>query len=316
MMIEKLLSLLGLALNHENVKDFFSSEGLKYPKKETISNRSAETSFWVENKKKGYALLFGIQPYNPNYPLIQAEKKGQFIPLLAQVNFTEMTKYELPFGLNFKSSVIDIESKLGKPNLKSSDINKIWLKEDGTESFYQWRKPVDKQDNVFITIRYNTDGNVDDINIGIKVNQPLMEFYSELRYENFASVATSTEFSVKADIFFTAWAIKNKFISHECKTSNIIDCAFDYLQSLGRGYVIDSDFSTNHPFIRKYIKNMIGNDVFFSKEAAFSFLTNPLHKNNYLGEDAQKVLAEVELTEANFNVLNAIINKRYQEFKL
>jgi hypothetical protein len=59
-MIEKLLSLLGLALNHENVKDFFSTEGLKYPKKETISNRSAETSFWVENKKRDthYCLVY------------------------------------------------------------------------------------------------------------------------------------------------------------------------------------------------------------------------------------------------------------------
>lgn len=78
-MFNTLASLAGLRIDDSRIIAFIEKYGFKYPKKPFISNRSSETSYWIENKKIGIDLLFNARNYLDNYPLIQGDKKGVFV---------------------------------------------------------------------------------------------------------------------------------------------------------------------------------------------------------------------------------------------
>jgi hypothetical protein len=79
-MFNTLVSLMGSTIDTANTIAFLEQHGFKYPRKPFVSNRSEETSYWLENKKLGIDLLFEAQPYLREYPLLQGDKKGMFVP--------------------------------------------------------------------------------------------------------------------------------------------------------------------------------------------------------------------------------------------
>jgi hypothetical protein len=321
-MINKIIPLLGKPLQSKEVKSFLASYGFKYPKKDSISNLAQEREFWIENKKAGVLLLFSVQPYNPDYRPIAGSKKGMYIPIFVRALFDGKGVFEFPFDLNFKLNFDQLKKKLGKPALKSSEISPSWLNEDGTESFYRWSKVVKK--DVLLEVEYNCeDDRIKEMSLHIETNISLLDFYDELKQENFETLTQGkNDFTVTSNLIFLKWAIKNG-LARVTKTNKKLIAeiksgkkdSIDFVKSLGRGYVIKSDFSKAGDFIRIYIQNLSDNDIHFQQDIANAFLTSKKLKDNYLDDKAQKALNQVEFSVNNYKKVENLINKRFKEFE-
>jgi hypothetical protein len=321
-MINEIISLLGKHLQSKEVKSFLAKYGFKYPKKDSISNRAQEREIWIENKKAGVSLLFRVQPYNPDYRPVVGNKKGMYIPIFVRALFNDRGAFKFPFDLNFKLSFDQLKKKLGKPTLKSSEISPTWLNEDGTESFYRWSKVV-KKDRLF-EVEYNCEhDSIKDMSLYIETNIPLLDFYDELKQENFETLTQATnDITITSNLLFLKWAIKNGLVQVSKTNKKLIaeiksgkKESIDFVKSLDRGYIIESDFSKAGDFIRMYIQNLTDYDIYFEQDIANTFLTSKKLKNNYSDDEAQKVLNQVEHNVNNYKKVEYIINKRFAEFE-
>lgn len=321
-MINKIISVLGKPLQSKEVKSFLAKHGFKYPKKDSISNRTAETEFWIENKKAGVSLLFSVQPYNPGYRPVAGSRKGMYIPIFIQANFDGKGEFEFPFDVNFKLRFNQLKRKLGKPTLKSSEISPSWLNEDGTESFYRWSKVV-KRDILF-GVEYNCEKDgIKDMSLGIKYNISILEFYDELKQENVETLTSvKNDFTITSNLMFLKWAIQNGFVQVSKTNKKLIaeiksgkKDSIDFIKSIDRGYIIESDFSRSGNFIRMYTQNLTDYDIVFQDDLANTFLTSKKLRDNYLGGEAQKVLNQVEYDVKNYKRVEDVINKRFKEFE-
>jgi hypothetical protein len=321
-MINKIISVLGKPLQSKEVKSFLAKHGFKYPKKDSISNRSVETEFWIENKKAGVSLLFSVQPYNPDYRPVADSRKGMYVPIFIQADFNEKGEFEFPFDLNFKLSFDQLKKKLGKPTLKSSEISPVWLNEDGTESFYRWSKVV--KGDVLFNVEYNCEkASIRYMSLGIKYNIIIFELYDELKQENVETLSKAkNDFTKTSKLMFLKWAIQNGLLKVSKTNKKLIaeiksgkKDSIDFIKSLDRGYVLESDFSKSSNFIRMYIHNLTDYDILFQSDLANTFLVSKKLRDNYLGEEAQKVLNQVEDNVKNYKRVENVINKRFKEFE-
>lgn len=321
-MINNIISVLGKPLQSKEIKSFLAKHGFKYPKKDSISNRAVETNFWIENKKAGVSLLFSVQPYNPDYKPVAGSKKGMYIPIFIQANFDEKGEFEFPFDVNFKLSFNQLKKKLGKPTLKSSEISPSWLNEDGTESFYRWSKVVKR--DVLFGVEYNSEkAGIRDITLGIKYNLSIFDLYDELKQENVETLTRAkNDFTKTSNLMFLKWAIQNDCMQVSKTNKKLIaeiksgkKDSIDFIKSLDRGYILESDFSRSGNFIRMYIQNLTDYDILFQDDMANTFLTSKKLRDHYLSADAQKVLNQVEYDAKNYKRVEEVINKRFKEFE-
>lgn len=277
-MFETLTSLLGLQIDNEKIISFIETNGFKYPKKPFISNRSTDTSYWVENKKLGIDLLFDARTFLDSYPLIQGGKKGVFVPVLRSIRwYNNKSNTTFPHAVTFSDSFDDLTRKLGTPTLKSSEISPIWLNDDGSESFYRWRLPVDT--DITWGPQFNDDNEVRDISLGLKYHSPLFYFYDEMQYQVLKQPTTADDI---AYLHFIQWAIDRQLITGQ-------STAMEWLQHINRGYVLEGDFSAEQPFIHAYINNLSSFDILYTRDA--------------------------ETTGDNYEAIRDMIDQRREEYK-
>ncbi|PSL30978.1 hypothetical protein [Chitinophaga ginsengisoli] len=322
-MFNTLKDLVGLRIDDEKIISFIENNGFKYPKKPFISNRGTDTSYWVENKKLGVDLLFEARIYLDNFSLIQGDKKGIFVPALSIVRwYNNKSKTEFPLGLDFNADFESLKMKLGEPTLKSSEISPIWLNDDGSESFYRWKKPLDDKKDIVWGLEFNDSQIIKYFSLELDTAKPLFHFYYEWLYESFETFLSSKNFYRTADLMFLQWAIEKDFVKTNEQQSAISKDikegklpATEWVRILKRGYVTEEDFSAEVPFIHAYIMNLSGHDILFTRDVAYSFLENAELKDNYFGKAAEEQLNKIVYNEGNYAKVKSIIDKRLAEYK-
>ena len=322
-MFETLTSLIGLPIDDNRIITFIESNGFKYPKKPTISNRSTETTYWVENKKLGVDLLFTAQVYLDNYPLKSGDKKGIFIPVLSSVRFyNNKSKTRFPHDLDFNFKFDALKNILGEPTLKSSDIARVWINEDGSESFYRWKIPVDAEKDIYWGLQYDDDDSIREFTLGLKYHMPVLEFYNKFMSENFASFSKSTGYYRTAKLMFLQWAIDQDLLKLDAEQA-VVAAAIkerkapvtDLINALDRGYLLEEDFTAENTFARIYTHNLSGFDILYTKDVAYTFLQDATLRDNYFGEAARAELNAIAYNEENYQIVKTIIDNRLEEYR-
>jgi hypothetical protein len=322
-MFETIANLIGLRIDDEKIIAFMEKNGFKYPKKPTISNRSTDTSYWIENKKLGIDLLFDARNYLVNYPLIPGERKGIFIPVLKMARwYNNKSKTVFPHNLDFDHRFDEITAKLGAPTIKSSEIAPTWLNDDGSESFYRWKIPVLEEKDVFLTLEYRDDDSIDDFRLGLKHVMPIFLFYSNWVYQDYDDLVKMKDFHTRADLHFLRWSIENDLVRTDESTAATIQSikegkvlAREFIKVLNRGYLEEDDFSSEGRFVRQYIQNLSGHDILYTRDVAFLFLETAEQRQNYLGAAAISVLNEVPDNEETYQTIRSLLDRRLAEYR-
>jgi len=321
-MFNTLKDLAGLRIDDEKIIAFIENNGFKYPKKPFISNRSTDTSYWVQNKKLEIDLLFEAKTYLDNYPLIQGDKKGIFVPVLSSARwYGNKSNTEFPLGLDFKADFETIKSKLGEPTLKSSEISPVWLNDDGSESFYRWKKPLDAGGDIVWGLEFTDDQTIGHFSLGLNYVRPLYHFYYEWLYERFEKFLSSKEFYNTAHLMFLQWAIAHDLVKTGEQTLALAkdikegkQPVTEWVRALKRGYILEDDFSAEQAFIHAYLRNL-RHDILYTRDVAYAFLESTELRENYFGAAATKQLNEIAYNDSNYQIVKAIIDKRLAEYK-
>ncbi|QJB31522.1 hypothetical protein HF324_09125 [Chitinophaga oryzae] len=310
-MFNTLVPLMGSAIDSAAIITFLEQHGFKYPKKPFISNRATDTSYWIENKKLGIDLLFNAQPYLEIYPLIQGAKKGIFVPRLVTARwYNNKSSTIFPGQVDFHDSFERLNTALGAPTLKSSEISPVWLNDDGSESFYRWRIPVDKQRQISWGPEFTDEQLVKDIVLGLDYRNPLFHLYNEMTYGTFDQFAKEQSYYKTSYLIFLQWALDRKLIAGAGFTS-----ALDWVQHLNRGYVTEEDFAAEHRFISAYINNLSGHDVLYNRDLAHTFLEEPALKDNYMGAAAKTVLDAIPFDRKHTDIVTPLLDRRLKEYQ-
>ncbi|MFB6453957.1 hypothetical protein ACE38W_01705 [Chitinophaga sp. Hz27] len=310
-MFNTLTSLLGTTIDAANIIAFLEQQGFKYPKKPFISNRSAETSYWLENKKLGLDLLFDAQPYLPEYPLVQGDKKGVFIPRLVSARwYNNKSAAVFPGPIDFNATFSDLIAALGTPSIKSSDISPIWLNEDGSESFYRWRVTLNKEKRISWGPEFTDEQRVKDIVLALDYSSPLFHLYNEINYETLTQFEKEQSFSKISTLMFLQWALDRELIAGDGYTS-----VLDWVRSINRGYVTKHNFAAEQVFINTYTLNLSGHDVHYHHDLAFTFLKDPAQRNNYLGAASMTTLNAIPFDREHYDMVVPILDRRLKEYQ-
>ena len=322
-MFTTLTSLAGLRIDDERIKDFLEKNGFKYPKKPFISNRSTDTSYWIQNKKLGIDLLFSARNYNEKYPLIQGDKKGVWVPVLNRARwYNNKSKTEFPLNIDFGHDFETLKTKLGEPTQKSSDVSHTWLNDDGSESWYRWRLPLDNDRSIEWGLEFGDDLTINDFMVGLPYHSPVFEFYYEWHNENFDSFVKRKDWHQTAYLMFLQWTIDHNMVTTNENTAAVAKDikegklpVTEYIKALNRGYMLEEDFSAEQRFIYSYIHNVGSYDTLFTRDVAHTFLKDDTLKDNYFCKEATEQLNAVEYNAENYAIVKSIIDNRLAEYK-
>ncbi|MBW8687161.1 hypothetical protein [Chitinophaga rhizophila] len=322
-MFNTLANLIGLRIDDERIKDFIDTNGFKYPKKPNISNRSSDLSYWVENKKLGFNLLFRIDTYLTGYPPIPGDKKGIFVPVLAEVRWhNNKSKTVFPQGIDFNHDFDTLVSKLGAPGLKSSDISPTWLNDDGSESFYRWKIMLDEARSIAWRIEYGDDQSVNDISLSLSFDMPLFHMYYEHLYGTFDTFLKTHNHYKTEELMFLHWAIDNDLVKANETTAQVLrdikagtQPITEWIRALGRGYINKGDFAAEYPFVHAYINNLSSFDVIYARDFAFTMLTDQQDKDRYFSQEVTDKLNQIEYTTDNYEKIKAMLDRRRAEYR-
>jgi hypothetical protein len=319
-MFEQTIKLIGKPLNDPELQAFMNEHGFKQPKRTEISGTSSESSFWVEHKKLGINFLFDIETNRPLYPPVAGSKKNLWVPILHYVTFLN-TKLAYPMGLKLGLTHDETTKLLGAPSYKSSDISKIWLNDDGSESFYGWNKTIDEAKQVGLHARIKKDDKLDEINVHIIELKEIIGLFDVFSGKTL-SLFLAHPHNYNYTFLFMEWAIKHDlYIGQTSEQAGVAAVKnglsmHDFFQQYIKTSAIYLEFfaPAQQQFVRQYIDNMSTHDVYFGRDYSLSFLSNKAERENYLGDDALNTLAKVELNDANKAKIFAVLDARFAEF--
>ncbi len=325
-MFEQTIKLIGKPLNDPDLQAFMAEHGYKQPKKAEISGRSSDRSFWVEHKKLAINLLFDIETQNPHYLPFAGSKKGMWLPMLQQITF-ENPKLTYPLGLKIGLTHDETTKILGDFTFKSSDVHKVWLNDDGSESFYGWTKTIDAAKDLVLHTRINVGEKIRDIDIHPACMDSVFYLYDVFNNETIANTLAATA-TLHEMAMFMEWAIQKGLYVGAAQLADIVAkvkngsaSGIDFLrQHTHCGRIFKEDFAPNalqtnaQEFVRQYGNNVSGYDILYSRDYVLSFLTNAKQRDNYMGEDAIETLKKVEYSAENKAKMFAVLDMRFAEF--
>jgi hypothetical protein len=129
------------------------------------------------------------------------------VPILRSVTFLD-AKTAYPQGLKMGLSYADASQILGAPSYKSSDIAKIWLNDDGGESFYGWHKTIDEAKQIALHARIKTDGVLDEINAEVIALKEIFSLFDAFNNQDLSHFLNNPN-QYNSPCIFIEWAIKN-----------------------------------------------------------------------------------------------------------
>ena len=91
----------------------------------------------------------------------------------------------------------------------------------------------------------------------------------------------------------------------------------DFMEKLNKSYIAIEDFvKPTQNYIRRYIKGLNADDIFYYKDFCNLFLKNKKLISNYLGSEAQNELNKIEFNEENYNMVKGLLNQRFDKIIL
>jgi hypothetical protein len=320
-MFEQAIKLIGKPLNNPDLQALMTEHGFKQPKKAEISGRSSERSFWVEHKKLAINLLFDIETQNPHYAPFAGSKKGMWLPMLQQITFAN-PKLTYPFGLKIGLTHDETTKILGDFTFKSSDIHKVWLNDDGSESFYGWTKTIDAAKDLVLHTRINVGEKIRDIDIHPARMHSVFYLYDVFNNETIDSTLAATatlhemamfmEWAIHKGLYFSAAHLADIVAKVKNGSANGIDFLRHHTQC---GRIFKEDFAPKaQEFVRQYGNNMSGHDILYSRDYVLSFLTNAKQRDNYMGDEAIETLKKVAYSDENKAKIFGVLDMRFAEF--
>ncbi|MDR1911436.1 MAG: hypothetical protein LBQ52_03690 [Helicobacteraceae bacterium] len=325
--LSELAETIGKPIRSEEIKDLLETIGIKYPKKDTITNRAGERSFWLVGKKPGIELLFGVEVYNDKYKVEQAERKGAYVPILTNVHFQNNAKNDYPHNVSFGSTYEELKEKFGEPIL-----NEYLARQRS------WRIPYEQ--DIEFQIFYHLDNEISkvcEIWLSIIEDNPLITLYDPLSYETIlyilgldikASMPRLEQNSLlsyatfkKQNIFFIYWAVKNGFLKLEAadtdtaklKAGEIGVAEFIARYFADKSYVSKRDFlGVDWDFLHKYINNMPPYYISYRNDFEGVFLKD---KDINDHDDELRELHKIEYSFENLKIVADIIDRRLSEYR-
>lgn len=301
MQLQECIDLLGRSINDKVVIEFIEKYSYKYPKKDKISIRNQNTSFWIEHKKTGINILFDIDWANSKYKGVPTKKRSVYYPRVVQISFEGGNHVEsFPFDLTFLDSYSEVISKIGKQTLKSSDIAYIWLN-DGKETFYDWEVCIDTSKDIDLAVRCYDK--VNRIALKLHENEELIKFYDELIYETFESYIQEFNNEDLAYAIFIRWLNENGY------TENPKEDIFEYIKSLDKSYFGMDDIIKDKFLIRRYIQNLDGNNIYLYGDFEKEFLSNRNLDNKSLKQTMailESKEPKIKNTEENYHRMKEV----------
>lgn len=318
-MLTKLIELMGKPIQSDEVRAFFEENGIKYPKKDTLTTRGYDRDFWVAGKKIGINFLFSIEVFNQKYTIGRGERKGVFIPILKYIGFQEKAKIDYPSQVSYKSSLEELNTKLGEPTIihKSS-----W----GTSHI--WKLVQDTTKDIIFQINYDVeDDSISEMSLGLQEKTELIALYDVLSggtIENTTKKAMNS-FYVKEELFFINWALQNNYLLFDksvntslekFKTREMSVIEFVTENFADKHYIAQEDFiNVDAKFVYDYYKNLSGHDIVYQRDFGLAFLKDEKLRSNYLGSDAFSEIAKVEYSTENLKLIADLIDHRLKEYK-
>lgn len=317
LMMNELVDIMGLPINSPEVMAFLETNGIKYPKKDTISNKANSRDFWVVAKKLGIDLSFGVEVHNSKYAIGQAHRKDIFVPILTCILFQGKASVNYPSGIHYDADVPELISKIGKPT-HSVTARRY--------SYHLWDLPLDQQKDIIFRLHYNMEHDqVNQMSIQIKEAIPLIELYDTLTGRTINDkVLTKNSYYTKCDFFFINWALENNLLSFPPSAQDSLDqfrsrkiniVEFIEANFANKSYIAQEDFVNIDPqFLSDYYDNLSGYDISYSRDFEFAFLKDETLRSNSLGKEALAEMAKVDYTPESLGLIAEIIDQRYKEY--
>jgi hypothetical protein len=315
-------ALMGVAINNPSMQDFFAEHGFKPPKKTTISGTASDYSVWVEHSKLGVDLLFSIEINNPLYTPPAGDKKSLWIPILKEASFKK-NQANYPFGLTLDISLEEAKALLGEASYKSSDISKIWLKKDGTESFYGWQKMVDEARQIALNFRIKPTETLNAITLSLLQGTRLIPLYNPLKNQTMSDLLNDTLACHRVAVWLE-WSILNGLYmgtnneqvsinNVKAGTSNGVD--FLRNQPEKSNLYLEQFAQAHQAFVRQYLNNLSTFDVLYARDYAMHFLSDAALRQNYMGEKAELALSQLAYSDEHKQMVFTMLDERFAEFK-
>jgi hypothetical protein len=333
MIFEEIVELIGKPIRSEEIGRFFETNGFKYPKRDTISGSAGDWNFWVENKKAGVNFLFSIDIKNAKYDLIQAERKGIFVPLLSNISFGEKADIIYPFGIGYDATLSELEKKLEKempPSKHFPDwLVRYALIEERRDIVFYAKYDMELQKIRALWVRINED-------------DPVMQLYYPQQGEDVKSLVKTAleDFSakpypkedpairnfnraleiacyIKSKLFFIYWAVENDFLTigtKEEREALKLD-KIDVVDFVGKAfrekyYVVAEDFTgVDKDFIYNYLHNSESYYYVADFERAFAFDEIA----EYYVKKYMKI-TKLKYSKENHKIVADFIDKQMKEF--
>jgi hypothetical protein len=124
-----IINLLGKRIDDLEIKDLFKNWNCPYPKKLTCTPNHSILKTKLENS--GLRIGFSMGGYS-QFMVPQKHKFNSYISLMNMIEFTDQYSQELPFGVNFMMSEVELTSLLGEPK-----------KDNIVFASATWKKPID-----------------------------------------------------------------------------------------------------------------------------------------------------------------------------
>ena len=248
--MKELKQLLGKPIQSSETRMFFEKNDIKYPKRDVISSKSSNDSFFVIQKKKGIELYYEIQIYNPKYPpvLDRTKKKGMYIPMLSYVIIYPKTEIELPYKLHSKMAINDIEKRFGA------------FEQNNRSGIFFINTLIDKKRDIVFSAKSKDKETIS--SMVLEINAPASPLF--LIYETLENVVTINKAVQSNAIKSLNWIIKNNYFKAE---NNLVKegiakikidkiDVFEFCKNyLNRGYILETDLLISKKTIAEYNKN-------------------------------------------------------------
>jgi hypothetical protein len=151
-MLEKLIPLLGMSLEKEEIKAIFTAWNAQYPKRITCTANEPNIKGKVE--KDCIRLYFGRGGNSRYLKPIPTKWEGGYIGMLTTIEFTKKSRGGIPFDVTFAMTDEELTAILGKPKVVNF-VGKTTT----------WRKNLSKRHELIVTDLESAEGKIRTINL-------------------------------------------------------------------------------------------------------------------------------------------------------
>lgn len=324
--IRDLTALLGKPINAPEMQAFFAQYGFAYPKKDTLSVKSAINmeGITVGNGKSPAELNFYVRVHHDRCQPVPAARKNCYYPVFVHAIVHADALAGMPFGIQTDWTYGQLCGVLGAPAADDT------VRQD---DYFQVNWNFDCADNpdaliiVFYVenMRYKRHSGTE-IHVSLKQKTELNLFYSKLTGRTCQNFQENASYATVADLMFLRWLIERGWVVQTTQNREILAAIKSgalpvsaYLQHSDTGYVyLEEIVPEKQKAVDDYWNNRGYEGKYFLKDFESLFLSAEefarVYENDAPGGflDPEEVLTPERCghTEANYRKVKAMLDNR------